>query len=462
MTVKKQERILIVGLGYRSGLAAANFLSEKGKDVSVSDSKSKEELADTIAKLNKNVKLIPGNQNPEILDAGFDLIVLSPGVPKSIPLIKEAVKKGIRVIAEIELAYENMHGKIIAITGTDGKSTTTVLTGHILEKIGIDSIVGGNIGIPLVSLVGKTNEETVSVVELSSYQLETIDAFRPHVCSFLNVTPDHLDRYADMNEYFEAKFRITMNQAADDYFIYNADDDTLRANFKRVKSKALSFSLTDKNADAYYENGFVFVKQDGSAYKVIDVSKLNIFGLHNIQNIMAAVLMVCSILNKKGIAADFEKIADACYSFKGLEHRVEKVGEFEGRTFINDSKATTVGAVQMALKSLNSKGILILGGVTKGDDYSRLIPLMKEKVKGLVLIGESSGDFSKIYSEFKPSVAKSLDEAVVLSMKMSEKGDSILLSPACASFDMFKNFEERGRAFKESYGNLKSGKLSWT
>ncbi len=462
MTVKKQERILIVGLGYRSGLAAANFLSERGKDVSVSDSKSKEELADTIAKLNKNVKLILGNQNPEILDAGFDLIVLSPGVPKSIPLIKEAVKKGIRVIAEIELAYENMQGKIIAITGTDGKSTTTVLTGHILEKIGIDSIVGGNIGIPLVSLVGKTSEETVSVVELSSYQLETIDAFRPDVCSFLNVTPDHLDRYADMNEYFEAKFRITMNQTADDYFIYNADDDTLNANFKRVNSQALGFSLKDKNADAYYENGFVFMNHKGSAFKVIDTSRLNIFGLHNIQNIMAAVLMVNSILNKKGIAADFEKIADACYSFKGLEHRVEKVGEFEGRIFINDSKATTVGAVQMALKSLKSKGILILGGVTKGDDYSRLIPLMKEKVKGLVLIGESTDDFSKIFSEFKPADAKSLDEAVVLSMKISEKGDSILLSPACASFDMFKNFEERGRAFKESYGNLKSGKLLWT
>ncbi len=462
MTDKKQEKILIVGLGYRSGLAAANFLAEKGKNVSVSDSKSREELADTVAKLNKNVKFIPGNQNPEILDSGFDLIVLSPGVPKSITLIKEAVKRGIRVIAEIELAFENMHGKIIAITGTDGKSTTTVLTGHILEKIGIDSIVGGNIGIPLVSLVSKTNEETVSVVELSSYQLETIDAFRPDVCSFLNVTPDHLDRYADMNEYFEAKFRITMNQTADDFFIFNADDDTLRANFKRVKSKALSFSLADKNADAYYENGFVFLNQKGAAVKVIDTSKLNIFGLHNIQNIMAAVLMVYSILNKKGIAADFKKIADACYSFKGLEHRVEKVGEFEGRTFINDSKATTVGAVQMALKSLKSKGILILGGVTKGDDYSRLIPLMKEKVKGLVLIGESTGDFSEIYSEFKPAIAKSLDEAVVLSMKMSEGGDSILLSPACASFDMFKNFEERGRAFKESYGNLKSGKLSWT
>jgi UDP-N-acetylmuramoylalanine--D-glutamate ligase len=461
MTGKKEVKILIVGLGYRSGLAAANFLAEKGKDVSVSDLKSREELADTVSKLNKNVKLILANQNPEILDLGFDLIVLSPGVPKSIPLIKEAVKRGIRVIAEIELAYENIHGKIIAITGTDGKSTTTVLTGHILDNIGIGSIVGGNLGIPLVSLVGETGDETVSVVELSSYQLETIDTFRPDVCAFLNVTPDHLDRYSDMNEYFEAKFRITMNQTADDFFIYNSDDDTLRANIKRVKSKALGFSLSDKNADAYYENGFVFLNQNSSKIKVIDSSRLNIFGLHNIQNIMASVLMVSSVLKKKGMAADFEKIGDACYSFKGLEHRVERIGEFEGRIFINDSKATTVGAVQMALKSLNKKGILILGGVTKGDDYSRLIPLMEEKVKGLVLIGESAGGFSKIYIEFKPSIAQSMDDAVIQAMKISEKGDDILLSPACASFDMFKNFEERGRAFKASFLNLKNGKISW-
>jgi UDP-N-acetylmuramoylalanine--D-glutamate ligase len=459
--MQKNKTVLVVGLGYRTGLATSNFLASRDSRVIASDIKSGEELRGVIEKLDPRVTIYAGNQSPELLNEGVDMIVLSPGVPASIPLISEARRRGIPVIAEIELAYGYLQGKIIAITGTDGKSTTTSLVWHILNQIGINALIGGNIGIPLIPLVEKSGQDTVSVVELSSFQLETVEKFKPDVCAILNISPDHLDRYNGMNDYFQAKLRVAMNQTDEDFFIYNKDDSMILSGMGSVRAKGLSFSLNDETADCFYHNNYVYMKSGKKNIRALDPSRMQIMGVHNIQNAMASILMVSSILKKMDARMEPSKIEQACYSFKGLEHRMERLGEFMGRVFINDSKATTVGAVEMALRSIPGNGVLILGGKTKGDDYSRLRASIKEKTKAIVLIGESSDEFSRIFGDFPHTRAESMDDAVVQAMKMSIEGDVIILSPACASFDMFKNFEERGRVFKESFEKLKRGEISW-
>ncbi|MFC1669566.1 UDP-N-acetylmuramoyl-L-alanine--D-glutamate ligase [Spirochaetota bacterium] len=456
------DKALVVGLGARTGLFASNFLARMGVSTTVNDIKDRDELKDIIKKLNSKVKVSVGGQSPELLDEGFDIIILSPGVPKSIPLIREAYGRGIPVISEIELSYNYLKGLVIAITGTDGKSTTTELTGHILNRLGINTFVGGNIGIPLISLVDKTKDDSVTVIELSSFQLETIKDFKPHISAIMNITPDHLDRYEGMDDYAETKFRIAMNQQKEDSFIYNKDDMLVEKSLESVKSRKHSFSLIDKSSDIFYENGYICMGESCKDTRIIDVSKMQILGLHNVQNVMASVLIVMSILWMKKIEPKIESIAEAIYSFQGLEHRMEKIGIYEGRIFINDSKATTVGAVEMAMKSILGKGILIIGGRKKGGDYGSLSNVLREKARSLVLIGESREYFSDIFADFKLSQADSLDDAIVKAMKVSEKGDTIILSPACASFDMFTDYEERGRVFKESFSKLKNGELIWT
>lgn len=459
------KKALVVGLGYRTGLAAANFLSDRGVDVTVSDAKSKEELSSIIEKLNPDVKVIAGEQVPAILDQGFDIVVLSPGVPVAIPLVQEALKKGVPVISEIELAYRNMKGHIIAITGTDGKTTTTELTGHIFKELGFRTFMGGNIGTPLISLAEKTDDDTVTIIELSSFQLETVDTFKPHVSSILNLTPDHLDRYDSIDSYFEAKKRIFMNYGKDEYFIYNRESAILFSGASAFPEKSLCFSSSSFSAitcDSYFKDGVIYLNLDNNPVPVIEENKMQILGIHNMENTMAALLMTVSLLEKIGVTPDLSAIAEACYSFKGLEHRMEFAGEFQDRIFINDSKATTIGAVEMAVKSIKNRGVLILGGRTKGDDYSRLRNIITEKVRAVVLIGESSDEFEEIFHGFNTVKAEDIDDAVVKSMALSQKGDMILLSPACASFDMFKSFEERGNAFKNSVRKLVKGELPWT
>jgi UDP-N-acetylmuramoylalanine--D-glutamate ligase len=455
------KKVLVVGLGYRTGVAAAGFLSARGADVTVSDMKSEDELKDLIAKLDPSVKVIAGHQRPEILDAGFDLIVLSPGVPAGIPLIQEAFGRKIPVISEIELAFRNMKGSFIGITGTDGKSTTTSLTGHIFKELGFDTFIGGNIGIPLISFADRTTDKTVTVIELSSFQLETVDTFKPDVAAILNVAPDHLDRYDGMESYFEAKKRIFKHQDNNDFFIYNRDNEILENSRMDYPSNTLTFSIDDDSADSFYRDGVIYIIHEGSTIPAVKVKKLSILGIHNIQNVMAALLMVTSLHKKLKLEPDFEMIAAACYSFSGLEHRMELAGEYMGRTFVNDSKATTIGAVEMAVKSIRDKGVLIIGGRTKGDDYSRLRDIVGEKARCIVVIGESSDMFSEIFSGFNVVRALSMEDAVAKSMKNSEEGDMILLSPACASFDMFSSYDERGKAFKESFRKLIKGEISW-
>lgn len=454
--LNKNSKILVVGLGKRSGLSACNFLSRKGHQVFASDTKTSEELKSITKELMGDVKVFAGNQEPSILDEGFDMVVLSPGVPKSIPLIRAAYDKNIPVIAEVELAYRYMKGKLVAITGTDGKSTTTSLIGHILKELGIKTFTGGNLGTPFISFVEETDEHSVSVVELSSFQLETIDTLRPDTAVILNVTPDHLDRYNGMSEYLEAKLRITKNQGKDDFYVYRKEDKMLSDSLDKITATKYSFSIFDTEADAFYQDESVFVKSNGSIRKILKTSGLHILGMHNIENTMAALLSVFSILSKMGIKKNYKRIEKACYSFKGLAHRMEIIGIFNGRTFINDSKATTVGAVEMALKSVPQGSILIMGGRTKGDDYSRLEKSIKEKIKHLVLIGESAEDFKKLYKNIPVDIAGSMIDAVEKAINASSIDDVIILSPACASFDMFSNFEERGEKYREAVLKLNS------
>ena len=450
LELNKNSRILVVGLGRRSGLAACNFLSKKGCRVYASDSKSLDELKNITKDLRTDVKVVAGPQDPSILNESFDMIVLSPGVPKTIPLIQSAYEKNIPVIAEVELAYRYMKGRMIAITGTDGKSTTTSLVGHILSELGIKTFTGGNLGTPFISFAEETDENSVSVIELSSFQLETIEKLKPDVSAILNVTPDHLDRYDGMSDYLKAKLRIAENQTVDDFYVYRKDDKMLARNLGGIKARKLSFSLNSEDADAYYRNGSIYIRDNGSGTSVLNTSDMKIIGAHNIENTMASLLMAVSILKKMNVVVDYKALAEACYSFKGLPHRMEIVGTFNRRTFINDSKATTVGALEMALKSVPYNSILIMGGRTKGDDYSRLAAPIKEKIKYLVLIGESAQDFKQYFKNVPNEFAGSMDDAVQKAINASAVDDVILLSPACASFDMFNSFEDRGQKFKEA------------
>jgi UDP-N-acetylmuramoylalanine--D-glutamate ligase len=457
----KGNRALVVGLGHRTGLAACNFLARRGYAVAGNDIKTRDALSSVLEKMDSSVRVIAGTQSPDILSEGFDFLVLSPGVPRSIPLIREAEQKGIPVIAEIELAYRFMKGYIIGITGTDGKSTTTSLVGHVFAGLGLPTLVGGNIGIPLVSLVDKTADDAVSVIELSSFQLETIDSFRPHAAALLNITPDHLDRYSSINEYAAAKMRIAKNQTVDDAFVYYKDDARIGAVIDKVCAKRLSFSFESDDADALVRDGIIYVRWDGDVHRVCEANALKIAGRHNVLNAMAALLMVLPILRRMEKEINIYEIARLLCDFPGLPHRMETVGEYEGRTFINDSKATTVGAVEMALQNFSGNAVLILGGRTKGDDYSRLVGKLNGKLRALVLIGESKEDFAKIFAAYAPMCAESLEDAVRLAMRASRPGDAILLSPACASFDMFKSYEHRGEVFRSIFESLRKGELSW-
>ncbi len=457
--IKTSKKFLIIGFGYRTGLATANYLARHGLEVAVSDTKNEKLLTELIEKLDKRVTLYAGCQDISLLEKGFDIIVLSPGVPAAIELVKTAIKRNILVISEVELAYAFMQGAWIAITGTDGKSTTTSLVNYILKKLGLDSREGGNIGIPLISLVNDSSKKSITVAELSSFQLESVHEFCPDVAAILNISPDHLDRYENMDTYFDAKMRMVKNQKNNDYFIYNADDPRIANAAQNVSVPVRSFSLQDKSADAFYNGGAIYLNNGNAASMIIDTAKLKIIGLHNVQNVMCAVLIVKSLSDKLGFNFKFEDIAAACYSFKGLEHRMEDAGSYAERFFINDSKATTVGAVEMALKSLKTSTVLILGGKAKGDDYSRLIESIDKNIRAIVLIGETAKEFSEIFKSFDPVSAANMDDALRISMQLSVKGDTILLSPACASFDMYKNFEERGRAFKESINKLQQGVL---
>lgn len=451
---KQGLNILIIGLGARTGLCTANFLNSRGFDVTVSDNQSEEKLSSLVDQLADGVKTILGHQHPAILDYGYELVVLSPGVPQTIPLVKAIREKNIPLIAEVELAYHYMQGSWLAITGTDGKSTTTAWTDHILEQMGIMSRAGGNIGIPLISLVDDSCCDSVTVAELSSFQLETIEHFRPSAAAFLNLAPDHLDRYDSMDEYLRAKLRIAQNMGPDDYFVYNLDDEVVTYEAQQTRCRLLSFSLLDGEASLYMKDGAVYMNHGRVSEKVIDTSELPLPGRHNIQNFMAAFLLTYAYHQKRGLSFSISAAVMAAQSFKGLSHRLEPLGSRDGVSFINDSKATTVNAVKTALASMDEPVHLIFGGRSKGESYDALKDDFRTKLKSLVLIGETADEFSAIFAELEPLKASSMEDAVRIAFESATSGETVLLSPGCTSFDMFTNYEVRGEVFRGAVGAL--------
>ena len=411
------KEVLIVGKG-KSGLAAGRLLERKGYSVIYYDDREK--------------TFIP--ENPV-------LVVKSPGVPSTHPIVQLFRNRGIEVIGEVEIAGRYLKGRVIGITGTNGKSTTTALVYHVLKKVWNGKVfIGGNYGIPVSDFAAETDDESISVLELSSYKIEDLKNFKCNISAVLNVTPDHLNRYRCFEEYLRAKLKLVNH--TEDRIVVNRDDPSLSHLCKLKKS--LTFSMKSKSADIFYSGGEVFFKNFS-----FNSSEFPIKGYHNIQNIMASILILASA----GI--DPAKAVDAMNDFKGLEHRLEHVRTLNGIVFINDSKSTNVDSLEKALLSFREV-ILIAGGKDKGIDFSPIKSLMKERVKKAFFIGETGKKLEKLFSDVTDAEFKSsLEEAVTSAYKSARSGDVILFSPGCSSFDMFKNFEERGKIFKQIVEELK-------
>ena len=439
----KNKRVLVVGLG-RSGVAAAFFLQDQGARVTVSDAKAESQLEKEIpALLDRGISLETGRHSERTF-RDQDLIVVSPGVPSDQPQLQHARDLGIPVIGEVELAYRFLRGKVIAITGSNGKTTTTTLVGEILNKSGKKTLVGGNIGTPVISLVEQSSPEHLLVLEISSFQLETIQEFRPWIAAILNITPDHLDRHRTFEAYVEAKARIFENQQSDDFALLNADDPTCVGLKDRVKGSLYWFSRKQPvESGAFLRGDQIIFRISGRETPVLPVSEIQLKGAHNLENVLAAVAV--------GMLAGCEpqQVRKAVAEFGGVEHRLEPAGEVHGVAYYNDSKATNVDATIKALESFSGNIHIILGGKDKGSDYTVLAPLLRERVKGAYLIGAAAEKISsQIQGATRIVQSGTLDRAVRHASEAAIEGDIVLLAPACASFDQFENYEQRGRVFK--------------
>jgi UDP-N-acetylmuramoylalanine--D-glutamate ligase len=442
------KRVLVVGLG-KSGVASALFMKAHGARVTVSDTKSGDELRNEIPVLLDNGITVETGGHGDRTFQGQDLIVVSPGVPVDAPPLVQARSLGESVIGEIELAAQFLPGPIVAITGSNGKTTTTTLTGEIMTASGFPALVGGNIGTPAISLAERAKPGTVIVLEISSFQLETIQSFRPKVAVVLNVTPDHLDRHRTFEIYAAAKTRIFENQQSEDCAVLNADDPTCVAMSKKTRAQVYWFSRQNEVERGTWVRGGNIVFRDGSGQReIMQVSEIPLKGAHNLENVLAAVCG--SVL--MGCAA--EKIRQAVHGFKAVEHRLEFVASIGGVDYYNDSKATNVDATIKALESFPANIHLILGGKDKGSDYTVLNDLLRQRVKRVYTIGAAA---AKIESQIKgPEVvhAETLENAIRQAHASAHSGDVVLLAPACASFDQFKSYEHRGRNFKEMVKGL--------
>ncbi|WP_300598521.1 UDP-N-acetylmuramoyl-L-alanine--D-glutamate ligase [Niabella sp.] len=440
-----KKRLVILG-GGESGVGAALLAKQQGYSVFLSDGGSLKEIYRSELRQAGIEWEEEGHTEEKIL--GADEVVKSPGIPEKNELVKKIRTKQIPVISEIELAYRFAgDSRIIAITGSNGKTTTTSLIHHICVVGGLDAALVGNIGTSFAKQVA-TDPKPVYVVEISSFQLDDIDTFRPHIAVLTNLTEDHLDRYEyKFENYIKSKFRIVKNQLATDYFIYNADDPVTKESIDKfnIQSIQLPISMERENNAAFIKDGDMYVRT-GEDFMNMSIYDFTLKGKHNQYNTMAASVTAATMDIRK------EKIREAVQTFQNLEHRMEHVATIRGVEFINDSKATNVNSTWYALESMEKPTVLILGGVDKGNDYSLMEDMVKEKVKAIVCLGL---DNTKIHAAFKDSVPVIVDtasaaEAVGAAFAHAEKGDVVLLSPACASFDLFKNYEDRGTQFKRA------------
>jgi UDP-N-acetylmuramoylalanine--D-glutamate ligase len=439
----KNKRVLVVGLA-RTGVAAAVFCAARGATVTATESRTEKEIGEEAVKLRAaGVRLeLGGHQAKTFLEQ--DLIIPSPGVPADEPLLQAARAKSIAIWSEIELAYRFLRGRLVGITGSNGKTTTTSLVDHILKAAGFSTVLAGNIGTPLIGRVEATRDDTVTVVELSSFQLELIETFRPNIGVFLNLTPDHLDRHHTMEAYGAAKARLFENQTEGDAAILNADDPATRP-YAPSRPRVYWFSRKQRVAQGAYLRGEeIMFRRDGEEEMVLRREDIPLAGAHNLENVLAAVAAA------RLAGADAAAIAKGVRSFAGVEHRLEFVAEISGVCYYNDSKATNVDATLKALDAFPGRILVILGGKDKGSDYTVLQKPLREKAILALLIGAAA---NKIEQQIAGSVAieraGTIERAVELATHAAQPGDIVLLAPACASFDQFQNYEHRGRVFKQ-------------
>ena len=448
----QEKNVLVFGSG-KSGIAAAELLEKQNANIFVFEGNEKQSVAEIKEKSESFAKaeIYVGTLPEEVMDK-LDFVVLSPGVPTDLPLVNAMRDKKITIIGEIELAYQVAKGKILAITGTNGKTTTTTLVGEILSNYFKDVKVVGNIGIPYTSVAADTTEETVTAAEISSFQLETTHEFAPEVTAILNITPDHLNRHHTMECYIETKESITKNQTAGDTCVLNYEDEVLRRFGETLQTKVVFFSSKRKLEKGLYLDGEDIFYADGTTdTKVINVNELNILGKHNYENVMAAVGMSVSF----GVPMD--KIVEVLKRFQAVEHRIEYVTEKRGVKFYNDSKGTNPDAAIQGIRAMNRPTLLIGGGYDKQSEYDEWIESFDGKVKKLVLIGQTKekiAECAKKHGFEDVILCDTFEEAIDTCYANAVSGDAVLLSPACASWGMFANYEERGRIFKEYVRNL--------
>ena len=446
------KKILVIGAA-RSGIACARFLTTRGAIVALNDAQPLEKWsADALALKDEGVGCFAGELPGWLLDQ-LDLVVISPGVPtKAIPL-RYAERAGAEVIGEVELASRYLKGRVVAITGSNGKTTTTSLIADLLNDAGLPTLVGGNIGTPLISLVESSRDDGWTVVEVSSFQLETIKEFHPTVAIVLNITPNHMDRYESFTDYAAAKHRIFMNQEPGDIAILNADDEVVSSWAKGLRAHVTCFSVKRELEEGLFLRGQEIVSRAaGSERILLNATEMKLRGLHNVENVLAAVAagLAC------GAAPD--SMRETIRNFNPVEHRLEFVKEVGGVKFYNDSKATSVDATVKALEAFADEAgkiVLILGGRGKQAPYAPLASLVRERVRKLVLVGEDAETIARELGDFAPSErVADMNEAVTHGFEAAQAGDIVLLAPACASFDMFASYEERGRVFKEAVSSL--------
>jgi len=445
----KGKRVLVVGLG-KSGVASALFLEKHGARVTASDARTEEQLPRDIPQLLDHGISVETGQHGERTFRDQDLIVISPGVPFDVPQLVHARALGIPVIGEVELAARYLKGRIVAITGSNGKTTTTALAGEIISAGG-KALVGGNIGTPAISLIESSKDDTWLVLEISSFQLETIESFHPKIAVVLNVTPDHLDRHYTFENYAAAKARIFENQTTDDFAMLNADNVPCVAMAAKARAPVYWFSRLKPVERGTFTREDRIIWRDGEDEReIMPVSEISLKGSHNVENVLAGVCV--------GMLAGIDpaKIRQAAAKFKAVEHRLEYVATVRGVEYYNDSKATNVDATIKALESFPARIHLILGGKDKGSDYSVLNSLLKERVKRVYTVGAAAAKIESQVRGVEVVSVGTIDAAVKRASESATPGDLVLLAPACASFDQFESYEHRGRAFKEQVRQLAS------